>query len=121
MFFIVYINFFLTFFIFFFFFSSHQKTAAVNGGIANFIPFLDGSFEQDNPEIYEDIQAHPEKQELVNALRAHIAEHLIVLKRGVDVHARVCHENMLPLHEIIIKKFPALVELITSISSESTE
>ena len=120
MFFIVYINFFLTFFIFFFF-NSHQKTAAVNGGIANFIPFLDGSFEQDNPEIYEDIQAHPEKQELVNALRAHIAEHLIVLKRGVDVHARVCHENMLPLHEIIIKKFPALVELITSISSESTE
>jgi hypothetical protein len=95
-----------------------MTTAAVNGGIANFIPFLDGSFETDHPEIYEDVQAHPEKQMLVNELRELIAEHLIVLKRGVDVHARVCHENMLPLHEIIIKKFPALVELISSISKK---
>ena len=28
----------------------------MNGGIANFVPFLDGSFEQDNPEIWEDLK-----------------------------------------------------------------
>ena len=92
------------------------NTAAVNGGIANFVPFLDGSFEQDNPEIWEDLEQFPEKKLLIDELKGLIGEHLIVLKRGIDVHARVCHENMLPLHDIIIKKFPALEELAASLN-----
>jgi len=88
----------------------------VNGGIANFVPFLNGTFETEHPEIYEDVQLHPEKKELVERLKALISNHLGILKLGIEVHARVCHENMLPLHAIILEKFPALQELAASLN-----
>ena len=31
-----------------------------------------------------------------------LREHFNVLRRGVHVHARVCTESMLPLHELIV-------------------
>lgn len=84
--------------------------AAVNGGLANYAPFLTGSYKKENPEIVEDMEKYPEKLKLIGELRALMESHLVILKRGVEVHARVCDEHMLPLHEIIIKKFPLLLE-----------
>jgi hypothetical protein len=84
--------------------------AAVNGGLANYAPFLTGSYQQENPEIVEDMDEHPEKHALIGKLRDLMEAHLVILKQGVEVHARVCDSHMLPLHEIIIKKFPVLLE-----------
>ena len=84
--------------------------AAVNGGLANYAPFLTGSFEEENPEIVEDMDEHPEKRALIGELKNLMESHLVILKKGVEVHARVCDSHMLPLHEIIIKKFPVLLE-----------
>jgi hypothetical protein len=35
--------------------------AAVNGGISNFIPFLNGEFQRTHPEILDDITRSPQK------------------------------------------------------------
>ena len=56
------------------------------------------------------MEKYPEKLKLIGELRELMESHLVILKRGVEVHARVCDEHMLPLHEIIIKKFPLLLE-----------
>ena len=83
--------------------------AAVNGGLANYAPFLTGSFEEENPEIVEDMDEHPEKRV---DWRAEKSDGVALgnFEKGVEVHARVCDSHMLPLHEIIIKKFPVLLE-----------
>ena len=43
--------------------------AAVNGGIANYAPFLNGSFREDHPEIAEDIASTEEKSKMLDDLR----------------------------------------------------
>ena len=86
--------------------------AAVNGGIANYAPFLNGSFREDHPEIAEDIASTEEKSKMLEVLNSALEDHLVILKKGVVVHARVCIEQMIPLHEMIAKKFPILLEQI---------
>ena len=83
--------------------------AAVNGGIANYAPFLTGSFQQDHPEIWEDVMSSLEKKAMLAKLKSVLEEHLRILKRGVILHSRVCIEAMLPLQEIIVQKFPILL------------
>jgi len=85
--------------------------AAVNGGIANYEPFLTGSYRTDFPEIAEDVDSTPEKSSKVQELKDALVDHFIILKRGVEIHGKVCVDAMIPLHEIIVKKFPVLLEM----------
>ena len=85
--------------------------AAVNGGIANYEPFLTGSYRTDFPEIAEDVDSTPEKSAKVQELKNALVNHFIILKRGVEIHGKVCVDAMIPLHEIIIKKFPILLQM----------
>ena len=63
--------------------------AAVNGGIANYEPFLTGSYRTDFPEIAEDVDSTPEKSMKVQELKDALEDHFKILKQGVEIHGKV--------------------------------
>lgn len=73
--------------------------AAVNGGLANYVSFLDGTFRELNPEIAKDIDAHPNKKEIPKALVLLVERQLEIMDRGISVHSRKVSEAMKPLGE----------------------
>ena len=86
--------------------------AAVNGGTMNYATFITGDYRETNPEIAEDIDAHPHKHGLVDKLVAALKEQVEVLRPGIEIHGRKCSEQMRPLHAHIEQCF-AKMEVVT--------
>jgi hypothetical protein len=72
---------------------------AVNGGISNYQCFLDGSYRLAHPEIAEDVDSSPTKQQIIEQLRTSLYEQLQLLEEGMKLHHRKCLPEMRPLHE----------------------
>jgi|MDSY01.2.fsa_nt_gb hypothetical protein len=73
--------------------------AAVNGGLANYVSFLDGTYRELNPEIAEDIDANPNKADVAKTLVLLVERQLDIMDHGITVHSRKVCEAMKPLSE----------------------
>lgn len=96
--------------------------AAVSGGVANYESFFTGGFRSTHPEVGTDVASSPEKaralDELREALRKQVrvvgpsraflppptarapcCAQVVILRRGIEVHAVKCAAAMVPLHE----------------------
>jgi hypothetical protein len=71
--------------------------AAVNGGLANYVSFLDGTFRELNPEIQEDIELFPAKKSINIELAKLIEQQLEIMDRGIRIHSTKVCEAMKPL------------------------
>ena len=71
--------------------------AAVNGGLANYVSFLNGSFRELNPEIAEDVDAFPSKKDLGRTLSALVVKQIELMDRGIRIHSTKVCEAMKPL------------------------
>jgi len=97
--------------------------AAVAGGLQNYAPFLTGDFARSHPEIAEDLRrsaaagGQPEgaPHPALLLLRAHLRRQLAILARGIDLHARKCAPEMLPLHAFLVQRFAALTERLADL------
>ena len=72
--------------------------AAVNGGLANYVSFLDGTYRELNPEIAEDIDANPNKADVAKTLVL-LERQLDIMDHGITVHSPKGREAMKPLSE----------------------
>lgn len=86
--------------------------AAVAGGVKNYETFLNGEYRTANPDIAADLEEFPEKAEKVAELQTALEAQLVILKRGMSVHGRVCSEGMMPLHEFLMGRFEELLALM---------
>jgi hypothetical protein len=82
--------------------------AAVNGGVSMYSSFINQAYRTTNPEIAEDIDSHPHKNNLVEDLRKALHMQLDILRPGIEVHGRKCSEQMQPLHEHMKMSFAKL-------------
>ena len=71
--------------------------AAVNGGLANYVSFLDGTYRNLNPEIAEDIDAHPKKKEIPKQLVLLVEKQLEIMDHGITIHSQKVCDAMKPL------------------------
>ena len=71
--------------------------------------FLNGTY-LEREEIATDMAAHPEKKVLEGKLKVELTKQIRALREALSVHARVCPEPMLPLHEHIDKMFKKRLE-----------
>jgi hypothetical protein len=78
---------------------------AVNGGISNYQCFLDGSYRVAHPEIAENVDSTPEKQKIIEQLRASLYEQLQLLDEGMKLHSRKCLSEMRPLHNHLTLRY----------------
>ena len=79
--------------------------AAVNGGLNNYSTFIDGTYREENPEIYEDVMSNEFKKKAPSRLILSLKEQLWLLQWGVRVHGSKCSESLKPLHEHIQMMF----------------
>lgn len=82
--------------------------AAVNGGIRNYIPFINGEYKDTNPEIYSDVINSPGKKDASKRLASALEEQLSILEDGVAIHGKKCAPSMMPLHEHINLMFKSM-------------
>jgi len=75
--------------------------AAVNGGLNNYVTFIDGTYKTENPEIYDDVMSNEIKRKAPRRLIVALQEQMVLLTWGVGVHKSKCSESLLPLHEHI--------------------
>jgi hypothetical protein len=79
--------------------------AAVNGGLANYVSFLNGTFRSLNPEIAEDIDAHPPKKGIAKDLARLVAKQVEIMDRGIRVHSSKVSDAMKPLGQHMEKNY----------------
>jgi hypothetical protein len=71
--------------------------AAVNGGLANYVSFLNGDYRTLNPEIAEDIDKHPLKKEDTAELARLVKQQIELMDHGIKIHSSKVCEAMKPL------------------------
>jgi hypothetical protein len=71
--------------------------AAVNGGLANYVSFLNGSFRAINPEIAQDVDAFEAKKACSQVLSKLVNQQIELMDRGIRVHSLKVCEAMKPL------------------------
>jgi hypothetical protein len=89
--------------------------AAVMGGVSNYFSFIDGTFKEHNPEIWEDMLAHPHKLSLVDELVQAYSSQVKVLEEAIELHKRKLNPEMELLHALMETKFQAMKEEVASI------
>ena len=94
--------------------------AAVSGGVANYRPFLTGTFAATHPEIAADLAAWDGmKVGTLSALRTEVLEQLRIVARGIRVHAVKCSTNMLPLHDFLCTRFEDMKKTVAELLGSS--
>ena len=71
--------------------------AAVNGGLANYVSFMDGTYKTLNPEIHDDIERFPLKQGVGRLLSKLVNKQIELMDRGIKVHSSKVCDAMKPL------------------------
>ncbi len=79
--------------------------AAVNGGLANYVSFLDGSFRKLNPEIAADIDSSAAKAAIPAELGRLVAKQVEIMDRGIRIHSAKVSDAMKPLGQHMEKNY----------------
>jgi hypothetical protein len=90
--------------------------AAVMGGVSNYSSFIDGTFKEHNPEVWEDMQAHPHKLTLVDELIQAYSLQVKVLDDAIALHKAKLNPQMGLLHELMEKKFQEMKQEVESLA-----
>jgi HD-GYP domain-containing protein (c-di-GMP phosphodiesterase class II) len=71
--------------------------AAVNGGLANYVSFLNGEYRNINPEIAQDVDSFEAKKDCSQVLSALVKQQIELMDKGIKIHSLKVCEAMKPL------------------------
>lgn len=77
--------------------------AAVNGGLANYYPIINGEYKTTYPEIAESLNENADK--IIGDLREALNQLILALEHAMSVHQLKCDVQMRPFHEHLMAKF----------------
>lgn len=92
--------------------------AAVNGGLINYYPIINGEYKKTHPEIYESID---NENDIINELINSLHKLIDILNEAMTIQDLKCDKQMRPFHEHLMSKFEQMKKVLGEVLNQENK